>query len=234
MTKGLYVVGTDTDIGKTYVTALLIKTLRQGGYDVAYYKPAISGAKEVAASDAGYVNDIAHIGEDEDLLVSYLYDQAVSPHLAAKLAHRPIEKAVIMRDWQNVTDAYPYVTVEGSGGIVCPIRFDDEAQWLLTDVISWFGLPVIVVASAGLGTINHVVTTCEYIKARHIPIKGILLNDWKGGVMEEDNVAMIEALTGCPVIAKVARGDTILHVEPSRLAALYDSIEGRHEPCATL
>lgn len=52
--------------------------------------------------------------------------------------------------------------------------------------------------------------------------------------MEEDNVAMIEALTGCPVIAKVARGDTILHVEPSRLAALYDSIEGRHEPCATL
>lgn len=227
MTKGLYIVGTDTDIGKTYVTALLIKTLRRGGYDVGYYKPAISGAKSVASSDAGYVNDVARIGESEDLLVSYVYERAVSPHLAAKIENRPIEKDVIMRDWSRVTDAYPYVTVEGSGGIVCPIRFDDEENWLLEDVISWFNLPVVVVARAGLGTINHVVTTCEYIQNRHIPIKGIILNDWKGGPMEEDNVTMIERLTGCPVIAKVAHGDDILHVEPSHLASLYDSIEGR-------
>lgn len=85
MSKGLFITGTGTDIGKTYVTALLIKTLRQHGYDIGYYKAAISGALTVAASDAGYVNATAGIGEAPDLLLSYLYDHAVSPHLAAPL-----------------------------------------------------------------------------------------------------------------------------------------------------
>lgn len=62
-----------------------------------------------------------------------------------------------------------------------------------------------MVADAGLGTINHVVTTCEYIKNRHIPIKGIILNNWQGGVMEEDNVKMIEEITGVKVIALVKK-----------------------------
>ena len=84
MRKGLFITGTGTDLGKTYVTALLIKTLRQHGYDVGYYKAAISGAPTVAASDAGYVNEVAGIGESPDLLLSYLYDHAVSPHLAAR------------------------------------------------------------------------------------------------------------------------------------------------------
>lgn len=92
MSKGLFITGTGTDIGKTYVTALLIKTLRQHGYDVGYYKAAISGAPTVAASDAGYVNEIAGIGESPDLLLSYLYDHAVSPHLAARWEEKPIEK----------------------------------------------------------------------------------------------------------------------------------------------
>ena len=70
MSKGLFITGTGTDIGKTYVTALLIKTLRQHGYDIGYYKAAISGAPTVAASDAGYVNATAGIGEAPDLLLS--------------------------------------------------------------------------------------------------------------------------------------------------------------------
>ena len=94
MSKGLFITGTGTDIGKTYVTALLIKTLRQHGYDIGYYKAAISGAPTVAASDAGYVNATAGIGEAPDLLLSYLYDHAVSPHLAALWEHKPIEKDV--------------------------------------------------------------------------------------------------------------------------------------------
>lgn len=222
MAKGLFITGTGTDIGKTYVTALLVKTLRDAGYDVGYYKAAISGAPTVAESDAGFVNRYAGIGEDEELLLSYLYQHAVSPHLAARLEGHPVEKAEILRAWARVTGTYSYITMEGSGGIICPIRHDDTAVYYLEDLISWLHLPSLIVADAGLGTINAVVLTAFYMKQKNLPVKGILLNHWKGGVMEEDNVKMIEEITGLPVLAKVKAGDTVLDADPAVLAGLYE------------
>lgn len=222
MGKGLFITGTDTDIGKTYVTALLVRTLRKAGYDVGYYKAAISGAPTVAESDAGFVNRFAEINEPEDMILSYLYRNAVSPHLAARLEGNPVEKEVILKAWGRVAQAYPYVTMEGSGGIMCPIRHDEKAVYYLEDIIQWLHLPVLVIADAGLGTINHVVTTCEYIRNRGIPIKGILLNNWKGGVMEEDNVKMIEEITGVKVLARVKKGDQLLDVDPETIISLYE------------
>lgn len=222
MGKGLFITGTDTDVGKTYVTALLVKTLRKAGFDVGYYKAAISGAPTVAESDAGFVNRFAGINEPEDMILSYLYQNAVSPHLAARIEENPVEKEVILKAWERVTKAYPYVTMEGSGGIMCPIRHDEKAVYYLEDIIRWLHLPVLVVANAGLGTINHVVTTCEYIKNRHIPVKGILLNHWKGGIMEEDNVKMIEEITGVKVLAKIRDGDSLLDIDAGEIISLYE------------
>lgn len=222
MGKGLFITGTDTDVGKTYVTALLVKTLRKAGFDVGYYKAAISGAPTVAESDAGFVNRFAGINEPEDMILSYLYQNAVSPHLAARIEGNPVEKEVILKAWERVTKAYTYVTMEGSGGIMCPIRHDEKAVYYLEDIIRWLHLPVLVVANAGLGTINHVVTTCEYIKNRHIPVKGILLNHWKGGIMEEDNVKMIEEITGVKVIAKIRDGDSLLDIDAEEIISLYE------------
>lgn len=222
MGKGLFITGTDTDVGKTYVTALLVKTLRKAGFDVGYYKAAISGAPTVAESDAGFVNRFAGINEPEDMILSYLYQNAVSPHLAARIEGNPVEKEVILKAWERVTKAYPYVTMEGSGGIMCPIRHDEKAVYYLEDIIQWLHLPVLVVAHAGLGTINHVVTTCEYIKNRHIPVKGILLNHWKGGIMEEDNVKMIEEITGVKVLAKIRDGDSLLDIDTKEIISLYE------------
>ena len=222
MGKGLFITGTDTDVGKTYVTALLVKTLRKAGFDVGYYKAAISGAPTVAESDAGFVNRFAGINEPEDMILSYLYQNAVSPHLAARIEGNPVEKEVILKAWERVTKAYPYVTMEGSGGIMCPVRHDEKAVYYLEDIIQWLHLPVLVVANAGLGTINHVVTTCEYIKNRHIPVKGILLNHWKGGIMEEDNVKMIEEITGVKVLAKIRDGDSLLDIDAEEIISLYE------------
>lgn len=222
MGKGLFITGTDTDVGKTYVTALLVKTLRKAGFDVGYYKAAISGAPTVAESDAGFVNRFAGINEPEDMILSYLYQNAVSPHLAARIEGNPVEKEVILKAWERVAKAYPYVTMEGSGGIMCPIRHDEKAVYYLEDIIQWLHLPVLVVANAGLGTINHVVTTCEYIKNRHIPVKGILLNHWKGGIMEEDNVKMIEEITGVKVLAKIRDGDSLLDIDAEEIISLYE------------
>lgn len=220
--KGIFITGTDTDIGKTYVTALLVKTLREAGYDVGYYKAAISGADSVAESDAGFVNRFAGIGESEDMLLSYLYKHAVSPHLAARMEGHPVEKEVILAGWARAAARYPYVTMEGSGGICCPIRHDEKAVYYLEDIVHWLHLPSLIVADAGLGTINHVVLTAFYMKARELPVKGVLLNNWKGGVMEEDNVKMIEEMTGLPVLAKIRRGDAVIDADPALLALLYE------------
>lgn len=220
--KGIFITGTDTDIGKTYVTALLVKTLREAGYVAGYYKAAISGADSVAESDAGFVNRFAGIGESEDMLLSYLYKHAVSPHLAARMEGHPVEKEVILAGWARAAARYPYVTMEGSGGICCPIRHDEKAVYYLEDIVHWLHLPSLIVADAGLGTINHVVLTAFYMKARELPVKGVLLNNWKGGVMEEDNVKMIEEMTGLPVLAKIRRGDAVIDADPALLASLYE------------
>lgn len=232
MAKGLYIVGTGTDIGKTYVTALLIKTLRQAGYDVGYYKPAISGAASVAASDAGYVNTTAQIGEDEDMLLSYRYDHAVSPHLAARWEGRPVEKDVIIRAWQRVCQAYPYVTVEGSGGIICPIRHDGQAIYYLEDIIRWLRIPSVIVSHAGLGSINAAVLTAYYMQTKKLPVQGFILNHYTGSPMEEDNIQMIEERTGLPVLATVRDGATLLDTNPVQLQQLIGMYgEGKMIPC---
>lgn len=222
LSKGIFITGTGTDIGKTYITALMIKTLRMHGYDVGYYKAAVSGASSVATSDGGYVNSVAHIGEPEDMLLSYLYEHPVSPHLAAKWEGNPIEKDVIIKDWNRVLEAYPFVTVEGSGGIVCPLRDDDKAFYLLEDIVHWLSLPSILVSHAGLGTINNTVLTAFYMKEKNLPVKGIILNHYTGSLMEKDNIRIIERLTHIPVIATVCDGDEMIDIDPDVLISYYE------------
>lgn len=224
MAKGLFVTATGTDIGKTYVTALIVKKLRSFGLNAGYYKAAVSGAESVSESDAGYVNRIAEIGESEELLLSYLYKTAVSPHLAARIEGNPAEMSVIKSTFEKVCGQYDFVTMEGSGGIVCPIRKDEKAVIYLEDIIAALGLPSIIVADAGLGTINAVVTTVEYMRKRKLPINGIILNKWNGDFMQRDNLAMIEELTGVRVVAVVNDGDTELEIDEKALVGLYKDL----------
>lgn len=224
MAKGLFVTATGTDIGKTYVTALIVKKLRSFGLKAGYYKAAVSGAESVSESDAGYVNRIAEIGESEELLLSYLYKTAVSPHLAARIEGNPAEMSVIKSTFEKVCGQYEFVTMEGSGGIVCPIRKDEKAVIYLENIIAALGLPSIIVADAGLGTINAVVTTVEYMRKRKLPINGIILNKWNGDFMQRDNLAMIEELTGVRVVAVVKDGDAELEIDEKALVGLYKDL----------
>ena len=110
-----------------------------------------------------------------------------------------------------------------SGGIICPIRWDGQ-KILLEDIIKALGLDCIIVADAGLGTINSVVLTCEYMKNRGIAVKGIIFNNWQGGVMEEDNRSMCHQLTGVPVIACEERGAADLDISEDELTKLYGGV----------
>lgn len=227
MHKGIFVTGTGTDIGKTFVTALLVRKLHDAGCATAYFKAAVSGNERdengrLIPGDAAYVKKISGISQPLDTMCPYIYETAVSPHLASRIEGDPVEISTVMEQFQKICNEYEYVICEGSGGIVCPIRCDDK-KIMLEDIIKALGLPTIIVADAGLGTINSVVLTCEYMKAHGMEIRGLILNNFhKGDVMEEDNKLMCEKLTGLPVIACVGENDTDIDISEDTLKRICD------------
>lgn len=205
--KGIFITGTGTDIGKTYVTALLAKALVSLGINAGYYKAAISGAESIEESDAGFVKSFSKINQDTSSLLSYLYKNPLSPHLAARIEGNPPELDVIKSAYEQTALTHDLVLVEGSGGIVCPIRCDEKAFIMLEDIIKELKLETLIVADAGLGTINAAVLTISYLREKNIGIRGVILNRFDGeNIMHKDNLIMIEKLTGVPVVATVNDG----------------------------
>ena len=226
--KGLYILGTGTDVGKTYITALWLKRLREAGHDVAYYKAAVSGAPSITESDAGYVKQVAGLSQADETLLSYVFDEAVSPHLAARHEGKVIDRTVVNKNFCHVARAHAYTTVEGSGGIICPLHVTDTELYMLEDVVKDLNLPTIVVATAALGTINSTVLTIHYLQSKGIPVKGIIVNHYIGNPMEEDNCVMIERLTGIPVLDRVGPGQTSLHMDVDAMLSCYEDIVNPH------
>lgn len=225
MTKSVFVTGTGTDVGKTYVTALIVKKLAKSGIDAGYYKAALSGADEedgvLIPGDAKYVMDTAKITGNPCDCVSYIYKNAYSPHLASIIEGNPVEIDKVKADFKRAVEKCDYLTVEGSGGIVCPIRYDKRI--LLEDIIKELNLSTILVADAGLGTINSVVLTHEYMKNRNIKINGIIFNHMTDGdTIMENNIKMVEEMTGVKVIAKVHKDDAELDIDIDVLKSMYE------------
>lgn len=125
----IFVTGTGTDVGKTYVTAVLCEYLQakqqslQGGA-VGFYKAAISGADSLEQSDAGYIKRQAGLSQSDETLTSYLFQEAVSPHLAAQHLGQKIDLQQVIYDLLRVFAAYNQLVIEGSGGIFCPLCWD--------------------------------------------------------------------------------------------------------------
>ena len=230
MSKALFVTGTGTDTGKTYVTGLIVKKLQEARKNPAYYKAAMSGNERrpdgtLIPGDALAVQTMSGIDQSLTSMCPYVYEHAYSPHLASRLEGNPVVMDVVKHGFADVAADYDYVTVEGSGGILCPICFD-EAKIQLEDVVKELHLSSILIADAGLGTINSVVLTAEYMKTHGLPLKGIIFNHYHpGDVMEDDNIFMCEHMTGLPTLAKVQDGDTELDMNIDALCALYDEVK---------
>lgn len=226
MAKKIFVTGTGTDVGKTYVTGLICKKLKEAELSAGYYKAAMSGNDRDAdgkliPGDAAFVKNISGIEQSLSSMCPYIYETAVSPHLASKLEGGPVDLSVVKNGFDAVCEKYDYVTMEGSGGILCPIRFDDKVT-MLEDVIKELDLDCILIADAGLGTINSVVLTHEYMKNRGLIIRGIIFNNYVAGdVMHEDNIKMCQHMTGLPVLALVADGDQDLDIDIDVLIGIY-------------
>ena len=231
MSKSLFITGTGTDVGKTYVTGLIVKKLRESGKSAAYYKAAMSGNERrsdgsLIPGDAVQVKTMSRIEQPVEEMCPYIYEAAVSPHLAAKFEGNPVEMECVLKNFDHVCSKYEYITAEGSGGILCPLRFDEQTI-LLEDFIQARSLACLMIADAGLGTINAVVLTAEYMKAHEIPVKGIIFNHYEpGNPLHEDNKRMCETMTGLHVIACVKDGDTDLDIPFEMLEGLYEENGG--------
>lgn len=227
MSKNLFVTGTGTDMGKTYVTGLILKKLWENKKNTAYYKVAMSGNDRrqdgsVIPGDALHVKTVSGIQQPLEEMCPYIYETAVSPHLASKIEGNPVEMEKALQAFDHLQERYDYVTAEGSGGILCPLRFDEQ-KIQLEDFIQARALNCLVIADAGLGTINSVVLTVEYMKARHIPVKGIIFNHFEtGNTLHEDNLFMCETMTGLKVLACVKDGDRDLEIPLAVLESLYE------------
>lgn len=214
MTKCIFVTATGTDIGKTYISGLVVKKMREAGLNCGYFKPVLSGAikegNELEPGDCRYVVETAHLDCKPMDCLSYCFEEAVSPHLAAERLGIKIDKNKILKDFEQKKQEYDYLLIEGAGGITCPINL--ENNYLMYNLIQDLNCGVVIVADGGLGTINSVLLTVEYIKNRGINIEGIILNNYQDNFMYEDNKKVIEDLTGLKVIAQVKRNDSDIEI----------------------
>lgn len=226
MSRNIFVTGTGTDIGKTYVCGLIVKKLHESGYNAGYFKAAVSGnirdeQGSLIPGDAKFVRDISGISQPLEDMCPYVYETAVSPHLASRIEGNAVDTNVVKSAFEKVCGEYDFVTVEGSGGIICPICFDNGEVYL-PDIIKMLDLSCIMVADAGLGTINNVVLTYEYMRSHNIPVKGVIYNNYhKGDIMQEDNIYMCEHLTGLKTLAKVPCNADMLDIDVKDLLDIY-------------
>lgn len=227
MSKNIFVTGTGTEIGKTYVAGLLVKKLREAGEKSAYYKAAMSGNDKDAdgnliPGDAKFVKELAGIDQDLNEMCPYIYEKAYSPHLAAQIEGNPVNLDYVVEKLRDLEKKYDYITLEGSGGILCPLRFDDEEIYL-EDFVKKAKLSSIIVADAGLGTINNLVLTAFYMKEKGMKVKGIIFNNFiPGDVLQEDNIKMCEHMSGLKVLACVKKGDKDLDIDIDKLKEIYE------------
>ncbi|MBB6624888.1 dethiobiotin synthase [Clostridium gasigenes] len=201
MNKSIFIVGTDTDVGKTFVTGLIIKSLRDNGINAGYFKAALSGAREegnkLIPGDAEEVCNVSGIEEEYSNMVSYILKNPYSPHLAARIENIEVSLDKIKNDYKNLKEKYECLVVEGSGGIICPLKIKDDEVILLEDVIKVLNLETILIARAEIGTINHTTLTVKYLESIGIKVKAIVLNGYNPqNIIHKDNKETIKVLTG--------------------------------------
>lgn len=201
--SGLFVTGTDTGVGKTVFTALLVRWLRRHGVDAVPMKAVQSGATaDDPAGDAARLLRAAGVTVPEEWLVPYAFRAPLAPAVAADKVGVLVELERILVAYQALRRCHCHVLVEGAGGLMVPIAGD----LLIVDLMKRLDLPAIVVARSGLGTLNHTLLSLHLLQARGIPVVGVVLNDGPNGEPDpsvEDNPRLIERLGGVPVLGRL-------------------------------
>ncbi|MDA8164914.1 MAG: dethiobiotin synthase [Desulfobacteraceae bacterium] len=183
--SALFVTGTDTDVGKTFVCGLLLGYLRGEGIAAGYQKWVSTGGEGLPADLAACL-EAAGLPVAEavpELQTPYRFRLPASPHLAAEAEGRSIEPDLILARFRELAARHPVLIVEGVGGLLVPVRRD----LLLANLLARLALPTLVVARSGLGTLNHTLLTLEALRARAVPVLGVVCSD--SGHDEDERIA---------------------------------------------
>jgi len=207
--RGIFITGTDTGVGKTYVGAGLAAAMRENGIEIGVMKPAETGCllrKGVLVPRDALQLMKAGGGDDPlDLVNPYRFRVALAPAIAAARAGKKIEIRRIISAYRTLARKHPFMIVEGAGGIMVPLT--TRRNYL--DLAGVLDLPVLVVARPGLGTINHTLLTVMALRSRGVRIAGIVINHQskkRPGLAERTGPQYIERLSGVPVIGHVING----------------------------
>ncbi|OGC07359.1 dethiobiotin synthase [candidate division WOR-1 bacterium RIFOXYD2_FULL_36_8] len=196
----LFVTGTDTGVGKTYVTILLAKHLMLKGFDVGIMKPISTGSKK--DDDARLLKKTLNLKDPLRLINPIHLKLPLAPYAAAKLLKKRLNLKKIFTAFEKLKKHHDIVIVEGIGGVLVPILKD----YFVADLIKDFNIPVLIVARAGLGTINHTLLTIEALKKRKVKIAGIVMNGFiKKETSEKTNADIIEEISHMPVMGKLTQ-----------------------------
>ena len=179
----LVVCGTDTDVGKTIVSAWLVQGLK-----ATYWKPVQSGLE--GGGDRERVRLLLNLPSERLLPEVYAFTQPVSPHWAAELDQQPLDPERL-----KLPESSGHLVVETAGGVMVPLT----RSWLQIDQLTQWNLPIVLVARSGLGTLNHTLLTLEALRLRNLKVLGLILN----GPPHADNPDTLEQLGGVPVLAQL-------------------------------
>jgi len=205
----LFVTGTDTNVGKTHVAAMLVRALRKAGMDCVAMKPICCGSRE----DAEILRDAADGAiELNDVNPVWLRTPA-APYTAGMVENRAIDLALIRGTFARLRAAHRSVIVEGVGGWMVPIT----REYFVRDLAVEFALPVAIVVANRLGAINHTVLTVDSIRASGLECAGLIHNNpivqpESDEVANVTNRSVIEDLTEVPILFDIAHGQTELTV----------------------
>ena len=199
----IFITGTDTDVGKTFITIALALAFNAMGKKVGIFKPLQSGAiqkeNELLAPD---LEEVKKYSSDIKLKYSYLLKGEVSPALAAKNEGIEVKPEKIKSDFDEFSKDLDIVLVEGAGGLYCPAT----DKLLMADIIKLLDIPAIIVARPNLGTVNHTLMTIDCAKQKGIDILGVIINRLPLRTNDDailNVISQIEDYTDIKVIAKV-------------------------------
>jgi dethiobiotin synthetase len=195
--RGLLVTGTGTEVGKSVVAAAIARSWAAEGRRVAVFKPAVTGLQEPGEADHELLRRASGSTQADEQIAPYRYGPPASPHLAAELAGERIEPGRLLEAAREAEASADALLCEGVGGLMVPLTPD----YLVRDLACELGLPLVIAASPGLGTINHTLLTLDAARAAGLKIAAVVLTPWRGGgdPIQRSNRETLESLGGVPV-----------------------------------
>lgn len=206
--RGLFVTGTDTEVGKTTVTAGLAHGLVKSGLRVAAIKPVAAGLRmeygRMVNDDVLALFDASNAGLTEAEVGPLQLREPCAPHIAAQIEGRVIERTALLRAVRHAAARADAVLVEGVGGWEVPLAVGGKAPWSMADFATELGLPVLLVVGMRLGCLNHAVLTVQAIRARGLPLAGWVANQVLAELPHAAAVqAALEQLIDAPCVGRV-------------------------------